>query len=121
MRDLGEEHGGGVIAGYTECLLTKITHSKCRRAAFEALLLIIRHDPKNSNHLFEPMLEAIGNGTELLTGKEQAQNITEFAVLFMPKAEEVLKRIFTEGYNKGIQIAPVIGRTIQLLSLLPSF
>ena len=67
------------------------------------------------------MLNALGHGTELLTGNEQAQNITEFAVLFMPRAEEILKQIFVEGYNKGIQIAPIIGRTIQLLSLLPSF
>jgi hypothetical protein len=69
----------------------------------------------------ELITNILGNGADLLIGIEQSQNITEFAVLFMSKAEETLKRVFVEGYNKGVPVAPIIGRTIQLLSLLPSY
>ena len=123
LRDIGDERGGGVIMSYEQVLLSKVASSnaQCRRSAFEALLLIIRHDPHKCRHLFAPMLEAIGTGTELLTGKEQEHNITEFTVLFMPHAEQILRKVFDAGNSKGISVAGIVGRTIKLLSLLPSF
>jgi len=57
----------------------------------------------------------------MFLGKEQEFNIMEFVVLFMPQSEEILRRIFELGHSKGISVAQTIGRSIQLLSLLPSF
>ena len=69
IREIGEERGGSVIFTYAENLLTKLgAESKCRRVAFEALLIIIRSDPKKCAHLFNPMLDALGEGIELLVG-----------------------------------------------------
>ena len=98
IREIGEERGGSVIFTYAENLLTKLgAESKCRRVAFEALLIIIRSDPKKCAHLFDPMLDALGEGIELLVG----------TFIFIRK---FLQRVFVVNRQGPDKNSPDIGR-----------
>jgi hypothetical protein len=66
LKEAALERGGGTIQCYENMLLSMIENSSsaiCRRLSYEALLLIIRQNPKKCFHLYEPMMAALGNLT----------------------------------------------------------
>lgn len=128
-----EEKGAPALIPFDQQLLSLLQNDDPTvvKRAFTFLLEIIRAEPKNIWDYYNRMLES-------LKGKMiNSDIVTEFVILAMPKgkpkgflkksflfiylAEEILTHIFYEGCESNNPISTTIGRTIQLLSLLPTF
>lgn len=86
------------------------------RKAFNNLLEIVRLRPGHMSDYYEAMMAVLTNSSNQLM-QHHPELITEFVILSMPRAGDILTQLF---YNEQ-PAAPTIGRTIQLLSLLPSY
>merc|ERR1719473_236701 len=88
-----------------------------RKPVFGLLLTALRHKPCLKKKVYPKMLQSLELGTELIL----SDMVTEFAVLAMENTNEILRKVFEEGSKRNVSVANTIGRTIQLLSLLPTY
>ena len=68
--------------------------------------------PEKMNEYYEPMMGVLSNVSST------PEIVTEFVILSMPRAGDILRHLFYSGQSNA---PATIGRTIQLLSLLPSY